>query len=106
MARPQHYDESELNQSGSRGGIMVYLLEFLGLLAVAFALAASPLLVKVLQRFFSSLDEKAHTAGYGLSNAPANDRAEVRDEIRRMTSILESSHLDMGHQRLTPTSRR
>jgi hypothetical protein len=85
---------------------MIYLFEFLGFLAVALALAASPLLVKVLERFFPSLDEEAHAAAYGLSNAPANDRAEVRDEIRRMTSILESSHLDMGHQRLTPTSKR
>lgn len=85
---------------------MIYMLEFIGLLAVALALAASPLLVKVLERFFPSLDEEAHVAGYALSNAPANDRAEVRDEIRRMTSILESSHLDTGHARLTPTSKR
>ena len=81
---------------------MIYMLEFLGLLAVAGSLAASPMLVKVLERFFPSLDEEVHAATYGLSNVQASDRAEVRDEIRRVTSILESSRLNMGHQGLTP----
>jgi hypothetical protein len=68
---------------------MIYLLEFLGLLAVAVSLAASPLLVRVLERFFPSFDEEGHAAGYGLKGALASDHTEVRDEIRRATSILE-----------------
>jgi hypothetical protein len=81
---------------------MIYMLEFLGLLAVAVSLAASPVLIKVLERFFPSLDEEGHTGTYGLSNVPASDHAEVRDEIRRVTSILESSRLNVGHQGVTP----
>jgi hypothetical protein len=81
---------------------MIYMLEFLGLLAVAISLAASPMLIKVLERFFPSLDEEGHAATYGLNNVLGSDRAEVRDEIRRVTSILESSRLNIGHQGPTP----
>ena len=48
-------------------------------------------MIKVLERFFPSLDEEGHAATYGLSDVLSSDRAEVRDEIRRVTSILESS---------------
>ena len=84
---------------------MVYMLEFLGLLAVAFSLAASPVLVKVIERFFPSFDEEGHAA-YGLTNTVASDRAEVRDEIRRVTNMLESSRLDMGRRGLASTPKK
>jgi hypothetical protein len=70
---------------------MIYMLEFVGLLAVAVALAASPLLVRMLERLFPPRDEDTRsTASYGLSSAMLNDRSEMRDEIRRMTNILET----------------
>jgi hypothetical protein len=84
---------------------MIYMLEFLGLLAVAFSLAASPVLIKLIERFFPAFDEEGHAA-YGLSNAAASDRTEVRDEIRRVTSILESSRVNVGHEGLTPTPKK
>ncbi len=75
---------------------MIYMLEFLGLIAVALSLAASPVLVNVLDRFFPRLDEEGGTLeGYGLSKAIASDRAEMRDEIRRVTNILEAQTLDI-----------
>ena len=85
---------------------MIYMLEFLGLLAVAFSLAASPVLLKVLERFFPSLDEDAGTVGYSVTNARSNEHAEVHDEIRRMTSILENSRRNTEGQRLTTAARK
>jgi hypothetical protein len=102
----RHYDYFVLNQDPVFvGGFMIYMLEFLGLVAVACSLAASPLLIKVIERFFPSVDDEGHAA-YGLTNSVASDRAEVRDEIRRVTSILESSHLRTGNQGLTPAAKR
>lgn len=84
---------------------MIYMLEFLGLLAVAFSLAASPVLIKLIERFFPAFDEEGHAA-YGFSNTAASDSTEVRDEIRRVTSILESSPLNVAQQSLTPTPKK
>jgi hypothetical protein len=84
---------------------MIYMLEFLGLLAVAVSLAASPILVNLIERFFPTFEEEGHASAYGLSNTVASDRAEVREEIRRATSILESSRLDMRHQDMTPSAK-
>jgi hypothetical protein len=79
-----------------RGGIMIYMLEFLGLLVVAASLAASPVLVNLLERFFPQLDDETHAApGYGLSGAMVHDRSEMRDEIRRVTNILETNKLNV-----------
>ena len=70
---------------------MIYMLEFLGLLAVAVTLAASPLLIRLLERLFPPDDgDNRSAASYGLSSAILNDRSEMRDEIRRMTNILEA----------------
>jgi len=88
---------------------MIYMLEFLGLLAVALSLAASPWLVDILSRFFSA-PEAPHRPGHatqghatqghaaaGLNSAASTDRAEMRDEIRRVTNLLESGRLDPSH---------
>jgi len=93
---------------------MIYTLEFLGLLAVALSLAASPWLVNVLGSLFST-HEAPHgpgratqghaTQGHatqshataGFNSAASTDRAEMRDEIRRVTNLLESGRLDPGH---------
>jgi hypothetical protein len=75
---------------------MIYILEFLGLLAVAASLAASPVLVNVLERFFPQLDDDNYIApGYGRGSAAANDRSEMHDEIRRVTNILETNNLGL-----------
>jgi hypothetical protein len=36
-------------------------------------------------------------AGYSLSSALSGNRTDMRDEIRRVTHILESGHLDIIH---------
>jgi hypothetical protein len=77
----------------SRGGVMIYMLEFLGLLAVAASLAASPVLVNLLERFFPRFDDESHPASVGLGHGVAQDRSEMRDEIRRVTDILEADNL-------------
>jgi len=76
---------------------MIYMLEFLGLLAVACSLAASPLLINLLERFFPPVDDDGRTPA-GLTNgltSALTDRAEMRDEIRRVTNILETKNLDI-----------
>jgi hypothetical protein len=70
---------------------MIYLLEFLVLVAAALLVAASPVLVNLLERFFSSYG----VSNAAMSNAASSDRAEMRDEIRRVTDILESKNLDV-----------
>jgi hypothetical protein len=86
----RHYD-GIVCPGSNRGGAMIYILEFLGLLAVAVALAASPLLIRLLDRLFAPDDgDNRSAASYGLSSAILNDRSEMRDEIRRVTNILEA----------------
>jgi hypothetical protein len=73
---------------------MIYMLEFLGFLAVAFSLAASPVLVNLLERFFSPLDDDGRTAtGYELNSALTLERAEMRDE-RESASIDPAAPID------------
>jgi len=87
---------------------MIYTLEFLGLLAVALSLAASPWLVNILGSLFSTHEAphgpgratQAHATA-GLNGAASTDRAEMRDEIRRVTNLLESGRLDSGHSPAT-----
>jgi hypothetical protein len=75
---------------------MIYMLELLGLLAVAFSLAASPVLVNLLEHFFPPLEDDGRTAtGNGSNSALTHDRAEMRDEIRRVTNMLENKNLDI-----------
>jgi hypothetical protein len=69
---------------------MIYLLEFLGFLGVAALLAASPLLVRTVEYIRPRLKQSSReTKGYESSQAPSNERSEIRNEIRRMTAILE-----------------
>jgi hypothetical protein len=66
---------------------MIYLLEFLGLLAVAVALAASPLLIK----FFGYLLQRGQSTSpiRAPNMARTPEGFELRDEIRRLTEVLE-----------------
>ena len=68
---------------------MIYMLEILGLIAIAASLAASPILINVLDRFFPPLGDDGGNAGYGSSTA-TSERAEMRNELRRATNIIES----------------
>jgi hypothetical protein len=69
---------------------MIYFLEFLGFLAVAILLAASPLMARAIQyigpRFRQSTPE---AEGHGSFPARSDERSEIHNEIRRMTAILE-----------------
>jgi hypothetical protein len=78
------------------GGLfMIYLLEFLGFLAVAILFAASPLLGRAVEyilprRVKFSGEAKGHEPFQARSDqARSAERSEIRDEIRRMTAILE-----------------
>jgi hypothetical protein len=69
---------------------MIYLLEFLGFLGVAALLAASPLLVRTIDYLRPHLEQSSRGAkGYEPSRAHSDERAEIRNEIRRATAILE-----------------
>jgi hypothetical protein len=76
---------------------MIYLLEFLGFLGVAILLAASPLLVRTLEyirpRLKRSSREEAN--GYESFQARSDERSEIRNEIRRMTAVLEVDRRDV-----------
>jgi hypothetical protein len=69
---------------------MVYLLEFVGFLAVAIALAATPQLVKLFQRFMPHQpSDRPSNPARASSVASVKERSELRDEIRRLTHVLE-----------------
>jgi hypothetical protein len=68
---------------------MIYILEFLALLGIASALAASPFLIRLLKNS-ADLTPGRPTAGYGLAGAETKEHSEIRDEIRRATGILEA----------------
>jgi hypothetical protein len=67
---------------------MSYLLAFLGLIGVAVVVAASPLVF----RFFEYLFPVAERDGPPAKTASSQsmERLEIRDEIRRLTAVLES----------------
>jgi hypothetical protein len=69
---------------------MIYLLEFLGFMGVAVLLAASPLLVRTVEYIRSRRKQSSQEAqGYESFQARSDERSEIRNEIRRMTAILE-----------------
>lgn len=69
---------------------MIYFLEFLGFLAVAVLLAASPLLARTIEYLRPRLVLSGREASrYESKQATSDERVEIRDEIRRVTAILE-----------------
>jgi hypothetical protein len=69
---------------------MIYLLEFLGLLSVAIALAASPLLIRLYEHLLPRRESGERvTASPIASTSRSNGSAELSDEIRRLTHVLE-----------------
>ena len=75
---------------------MIYLLEFLGFLGVAILLAASPLLVRTLEYIRPRLRRSHREAnGHESFQARSDERSEIRNEIRRMTAVLEVDRRDM-----------
>ena len=75
---------------------MIYLLEFLGFLGVAILLAASPLLVRTVEYIRTLLKHPGGEAtGYESVQARSEERSEIRNEIRRMTAILEVDRRDI-----------
>jgi hypothetical protein len=69
---------------------MIYLLEFLAFLGMAVLLAASPLLIRTVEHIRSRRRQSSQQAkGYESLQAPSDERSEIRNEIRRMTAILE-----------------
>jgi hypothetical protein len=79
---------------------MIYVLEFLCFLGVAALLAASPLLVRTVEYLRPRLKQSIQEAkGYESLQTPADERSEIRNEIRRMTAILEVDRRGRGMQR-------
>jgi hypothetical protein len=75
---------------------MIYLLEFLGFLGVAILLAASPLLVRTLEYIRPRLKRSSREANAHESfQARSDERSEIRNEIRRMTAVLEVDRRDV-----------
>jgi hypothetical protein len=69
---------------------MIYVLEFLGFLGVAALLAASPLLVRTVEYLRPRLKQSIQEAkGYESFQTRSDERSEIRNEIRRVTAILE-----------------
>ena len=69
---------------------MIYMLEFLALLGIAIALAASPFLIRLLESIVPADLNRSPAAGYRLAGAASQDQSDMRDEIRRATKILET----------------
>jgi hypothetical protein len=68
--------------------MMHYLLVFLGLIGVAVILTVSPLIVRFLDSLASIVENERAPANVA---APQSiERAEMRDEIRRLTAALET----------------
>jgi hypothetical protein len=78
---------------------MIYLLEFLGFLGVAILLAASPLLVRTLEYVRPRLRRSHREAnGHESFQARSDERSEIRNEIRRMTAVLETAVLEVDRR--------
>jgi hypothetical protein len=76
---------------------MIYTLEFLALVGIAVALAASPFLFRLLESIVpGDLDRARSAAAYRPVSAAAKERLEMRDEIRRATHILEGDRRKAG----------
>jgi hypothetical protein len=69
---------------------MIYVLEFLGFLGVAALLAASPLLARTIEYIRPRLKQSTKEAtGNESLQARSDERLEIRNEIRRVTAMLE-----------------
>jgi len=85
-----------------RGGFMIYLLEFLALVGIALALAASPFLINLLESIVPARPNRRRAmAAYDSASAASKERSdkersEMRDEIRRATNIIESKQRSTG----------
>jgi hypothetical protein len=68
---------------------MVYLFEFLGLLLIGIALAASPQLIKLFEHLFPRVSGDGPVPGRASGVTLSNEGSELREEIRRVTELLE-----------------
>jgi hypothetical protein len=76
---------------------MIYMLEFLALVGIAVALAASPFLFRLLESIVpGQLDRGRSAAAYRPASAVSKEHSEMRDEIRRATHILEGDRRKTG----------
>ena len=88
---------SQFVQVVQRGdAIMIYLLEFLGLLGVAILLAVSPLLIRLVEIIVPrGAKQSRSTAPHASTRVRSEERSEIRDEISRMTTMLELERRDV-----------
>lgn len=70
---------------------MIYVLKFLGFLLVAILIAASPLLLRTIEYILPRRPKYSRDSrgNQGLQPRSA-ERSEIRNEIHRMTAILEA----------------
>jgi hypothetical protein len=70
---------------------MIYLLKFLGFLLVAILIAASPLLLRTIEYIFPRRAKYGRDGrGHQSLQPRSEERSEIRNEIHRMTAILEA----------------
>jgi hypothetical protein len=70
---------------------MIYVLKFLGFLLVAILIAASPLLLRTIEYFLPRRVKYSRDGRGDQSLQPrSEERSEIRNEIHRMTAILEA----------------
>lgn len=73
---------------------MYYLLMFLGLIGVGVIVAMSPLAIRLLEYLFP-IAESDHPRAKA-ADLQSIERAEMRDEIRRLTAALETDRRSSG----------
>jgi hypothetical protein len=70
---------------------VIYLLKFLGFLLVAILIAASPLLLRTIEYILPRrMKYRRDGRGYQPLQPRSEERSEIRNEIHRMTAILEA----------------
>jgi hypothetical protein len=74
--------------------LMIYLMAFLGVIAVAVLVTTSPLVFRFFEYLFPVADKDGQPAKTASSHSV--ERVEIRDEIRRLTAALESDRREAG----------
>jgi hypothetical protein len=67
---------------------MYHLLVFVGLIGVAIVAAKSPVAIRLFEYLFPIADRDRPTVN--SANSRSIEQSEVRDEIRRLTAVLET----------------
>lgn len=73
---------------------MTYLMAFLGLICVAVILTTSPLVIRLFEYLFPMAEGRR--AASKAASLQKTERSEIREEIRRLTAVLETERRGAG----------